>query len=865
VPQGNDAAEVEIEWQIRQALPTCDELGNPLPANNSMLLEKDLNETSNALTRRYEFYKYTGVYDPETNEALPISDSPPNATDLGDYIGSQMAAANLVMPLTVFSGTLPQGEAGVAYSQILVTGGLDPYNISIFGSNLPDGLTVNVATGEITGIPTTATAQPSLFSLSVVDTNGAVATGDISLEIALPLSIETHSLPSGEVDVSYVTQVIASGGVLPFTWSVNGSLPSGLVLDSTTGVISGVPKKLSDVGIRTLVVTVTDFLLHSFQATLSLNIVPPPSIATTSLPPSEKGVVFSTVLAAINGIPPLSWSVAGLPSGLSLNSASGEISGSPSVSGTYSLTVTVTDINQKASTKSLTLTVANYISISTSSLPNGVVGTTYSSVIATSGGVNPMTWSSTALPSGLSLNAATGALTGKPTVSGSYSVTFTAQDALQQKSLKPLTLQILDPVVITTSSLPNGAIGKTYSATLTASGGALPFTWSIIGTLPQGITLDPIAGVLSGSPTQFGSFTSLKVTVMDANLLSSTKTMQLTVVSPVSISTSSLTTGTSGSAYSSKLTASGGSSPYTWAITSGTLPSGLSLEPSTATVSGTPTLTGSFNLTFSVQDILAQTATKSLILLVVPPLSITTSLLPIGAIGLSYSATLTVTGGVAPFTWVASPLPPSGLLLDSATGIVSGIPSASGSYTITFKVTDSQQRQTEKDLIISVVSPLNITTSSLPLGTVGVIYSATLKASGGAAPLTWSVTGSLPAGLSFNTSTAIITGTPLASGSFPLFISVLDTLLQSVQKSITLTILATPIKPTTPSKPAAAPIMAPVKQPAAAPVKPSPVKQPAVAPLKPSPVKQPAAAPVKPSPMKQPAAAPVKPSPTKPK
>jgi hypothetical protein len=362
VPQGNDAAEVEIEWQIRQALPTCDELGNPLPANNSMLLEKDLNETSNALTRRYEFYKYTGVYDPETNEALPISDSPLNATDLGNYIGSQMAAANLVMLLTVFSWTLLQGEVGVTYSQILVTGGLDPYNISIFGSDLPDGFTVNVPTGEITGIPTTATAQPSLFSLTVIDTNGAVATGDISLEIALPLSIETHTLPSGEVDVSYVTQLIASGGVLPCTWSVNSSLPSCLCLDSTTGVISGVPKKLSDVGTRTLIITVTDFLLHSFQATLSLNIVSPPSIATTSLPPGEKGVLFSTVLAAINGMPPLSWSIVGLPSELFIKSASGEISGSPNVSGTYSLTVTVTDINQKAATKSLTLTVANHIS-----------------------------------------------------------------------------------------------------------------------------------------------------------------------------------------------------------------------------------------------------------------------------------------------------------------------------------------------------------------------------------------------------------------------------------------------------------------------------------------------------------------------
>jgi hypothetical protein len=439
--------------------------------------------------------------------------------------------------------------------------------------------------------------------------------------------------------------------------------------------------------------------------------------------------------------------------------------------------------------------------------------------------------------------------------------------------------------------LPNGGIGIAYSANLTASGGTLPYTWSITGVLPQGVTLDTESGTLSGFPLQFGSFTSLKVTVMDANLLSFTKTMQLTVVSPVSISTPTLAAGVSGVTYSSTLSASGGLSPYTWAIAAGVLPSGLYFYTSTATVSGIPTVTGSFNLTFSVKDTLAQTALKSFLLTVVPPLDISTLSLPNGAVGIAYSTSLTAANGVAPFTWsVSSDAPPAlppGLSLDQATGVVSGTPTLSGSYTMTFHVRDSQDADKDKDFTIVIVPILTITTSSLPAGLVGVMYSVTLAAYGGAKPLTWSVTGALPSGLSFNTSTAVLSGIPLASGSFSLFFSTLDILFQTAEKSLSITILASPTKPsvptsprkpsspaTFPTKPLASPVQSPVK-PAAVPVtkpapvsKPTPVKKPALAPVsKPTPVKKPALAPVlKPTPVKKPAPAPVtkpvKPSPT---
>jgi hypothetical protein len=148
-------------------------------------------------------------------------------------------------------------------------------------------------------------------------------------------------------------------------------------------------------------------------------------------------------MAASGGTPPYSWSAAGLPSGLSL-SAAGALTGTPQVSGSSSVSFTVTDSNLNAATASLGLTINTPVppvTITTASLPGGTVGTAYSQTLAASGGTPPYSWSAAGLPSGLSLSAA-GALTGMPQVSGSSSVSFTVTDSNQNSATSTLSLTI---------------------------------------------------------------------------------------------------------------------------------------------------------------------------------------------------------------------------------------------------------------------------------------------------------------------------------------------------------------------------------------------------------------------------------------
>ncbi|MGH9827005.1 MAG: putative Ig domain-containing protein, partial [Blastocatellia bacterium] len=158
-----------------------------------------------------------------------------------------------------------------------------------------------------------------------------------------------------------------------------------------------------------------------------------------------------------------------------------------------------------------------------------------------------------------------------------------------------------------------------YSNTLAASGGTTPYTWSITsGSLPTGLTLGASSGTISGTPTGTG-ISNFTVQVSDANSLSSSKALSLTVNPPApTITTSSLPNGTQNTAYSNTLAASGGTTPYTWSITSGSLPTGLTLGASSGTISGTPTGTGISNFTVQVSDANSLTATKGLSITINP-------------------------------------------------------------------------------------------------------------------------------------------------------------------------------------------------------------------------------------------------------
>lgn len=187
---------------------------------------------------------------------------------------------------------------------------------------------------------------------------------------------------------------------------------------------------------------------------------------------------------------------------------------------------------------------------------------------------------------------------------------------------------------------------------------------------------------------------------------------------PPEITTTALPGGTVGASYSETLAANGGTPPYTWSLEAGSLPPGLTLDPATGVVSGTPTADGSFSFTAKVSDAAtpAQTDTQGLSIAVdpaqVPPPEITTTTLPGGTVGASYSQTLAATGGTLPHAWSldSGALPP-GLALDPSTGTIGGTPTTSGSFAFTARVTDDDG-QTDTQLLSIAVSGSTTVTAS---------------------------------------------------------------------------------------------------------------------------------------------------------
>jgi hypothetical protein len=296
-----------------------------------------------------------------------------------------------------------------------------------------------------------------------------------------------------------------------------------------------------------------------------------------------------------------------------LNSSTGVISGTPTAAGTTSATYLVTDSASVTANKALSITINAALAVSTASLPSGTVGSSYSQTLAATGGSGTYTWSITSgsLPSGLSLNSSTGAITGTPSAAATASFTVQVADGIGTVS-KALSITINpSTLTISTSSLAAGNVNTAYSQTLGASGGTSPYTWSLSsGSLPAGLSLNSSTGVISGTPTG-ASTVSATYLVTDSASVTANKTLSITINAALAVSTASLASGTVGSSYSQTLAATGGSGTYTWSITSGSLPTGLSLASSTGVISGTPSAAATASFTVRVADGIG-TATQDL-------------------------------------------------------------------------------------------------------------------------------------------------------------------------------------------------------------------------------------------------------------
>jgi hypothetical protein len=451
-------------------------------------------------------------------------------------------------PLTILtSSPLPAGTTGVSYDITLAqSGGTPPYtwNMAPGSPALPNGLVLTPSTGRISGTPTTTGTTNTEFTLQ--DSNGQSVKKVLSMTFNIAptsLAILTTSLTPGTINRDYAFALSGTGGITPYIWDLKAGtppLPSGLIL-SSNGVISGTPTIPSN-ATHTFILTDATSLPVEKALQLSIRAIPL-SITTTSLPAGTVNGTYNQTVLATGGAGALGWSVTSgaLPPGLSLHASSGNISGEPTQTGSFNFTLRVTDQTSQFDEQNLRIAITSPSPpeiTGPSSLRAGTVNQPYPDTqLTATGGVQPYSWSvNPALPNGLTFNPSSGVITGTPLSgsNGNSSHEFTVTDStlpLNQQDKKTLSLTIranVTPLTIPTRSLPDGRRNSPYTGTLEASGGVTPYTWSVTPALPDGLTLAPATGEISGTPTT-ASNERHEFTVRDSTNQTSTRELRLRV------------------------------------------------------------------------------------------------------------------------------------------------------------------------------------------------------------------------------------------------------------------------------------------------------------------------------------------------
>ena len=740
-------------------------------------------------------------------------------------------------------------------------------------SQLPPGLSFDAATRELTGTPTETGTTEVTYTASGghwFPTVLRAVTFDITVHRPPALSTPRNRAFTAHRPATVLLPE-ATGGSPPHTYTLrispNRPLRNGLSFDPSTRVLSvDVPDSgvwsgaSSDCGDGVICqnlrldykvtdaagATVTrdfeggifDYPPGFLPAQDDLSFTPGTAISPVTLrQTADKAQIYTYALTGPGDV-----DVSDAVPGLSFDPSSRVLSGAPTTEGATTVTYTATH-GGAAFTPTLVHTVTFDITVAELALPaqDGVAYSVDTAIAhltlpEATGGTTPHTYALTGpngvdlseVP-GLSFDSATRVLSGTPTEQGETTLTYTVTDSAATPASVTRTFAVTvtaPPISITEVDAQTYEAGESIDPLILpeATGGTAPHTYALTG--PNGVDLSEVSGLsfdpdtreLSGTPTRAGT-TTLTYTATDSEGNDTSTTFDVTVTSPISIAEVDDRTYEVGAPIDSLTLpeATGGTAPHTYALTgpNGTDLSevpGLTFDPDTRELSGTPTRAGTTTLTYTVTDSEDNVTSTTFDVTVTSPISIAEvddrtyeAGAPIDSLTLPEA-----TGGTAPHTYALtgpngtdlSEVP--GLTFDPDTRELSGTPTRAGTTTLTYTVTDSEDNVTSTTFDVTVTSPISIAEVDDRTYEAGApIDSLTLpEATGGTAPHTYALTGPNGAqvsdavpGLTFDAATRILSGTPTRAGTTTLTYTATDSEGNDTSTTFDVTVTVTGLVP----------------------------------------------------------------------
>jgi len=485
------------------------------------------------------------TFDPQTGALSGV----PTATNTGSYgpvsisVTDGMVSATLppftltvYPPLTISGSPLTLIAVGQAYAFTpSVTGGTGKYQFSI--QNKPAWASFSTSSGTLSGTPISASSETSGgIVISATDGVATVSLPSFSITVQSTLTISGSPASSVLAGSPYSFTPTVSGGSGSYTFSVQG-LPAWASFDTTTGAITGTPSS-ADAGTYTgIVITVSDGLQKASLGPFTVTVPNSLSISGTPDAISTTGQAYSFTPTASGGSGNYSFSIKNKPLWMSFSTTTGALTGTPSsadVAEYVGIVISVSDGTTSQSLPAFTITVQAPLTISGTPAAEAFVGQLYSFTPTVSGGSLNYKFSASGLPTWLSFNSATGAISGTPTsanVGTINGIDISVNDGTTSATLPQFSLTVEKPLSITGNPDTSVTVGQPYSFTPTASGGSGPYTFSIENT-PPWASFNTTTGALTGTPSagDVGTDSNIVISVSDGVTSASLAPFSITVV-----------------------------------------------------------------------------------------------------------------------------------------------------------------------------------------------------------------------------------------------------------------------------------------------------------------------------------------------